>query len=407
MTLGAGVSENPRSGGFLPDLMAGYKDNRHNPFNINNLEPDANKGFAHKLGEGLGTAVRFADSPIGRGVMTGAIVSASGGSPLEALAYGGTSALGNQTLRNENQLYRDALKQQGLDTKDIGGFITGDMYKNASTGMYRSQSLNVRQNIANMTDKRQKAIAIARGYKDGIFGEDEAQRLLEENGMTVQDLEMSNSSYNSKVLGLGNLGVARMNAGTAAGGLGLRNAEFQFEKDTFGAVTPSKMPANSATNLSSTLQGIDQMATLDKKINSLPSRLTTPGMAQLSALNPYDTSAQSFQQYVNTYKQVIGKGLEGGVLRKEDEIKYQKIIPKVGDTPEVLRNKSQQLKGLLVDKYNTDLGSLEKAGYYTQGFSPYQSSPKKTQSGIAVGTVQRNKNTGATRVWDGTKWQNK
>ena len=42
-------------------------------------------------------------------------------------------------------------------------------------------------------------------------------------------------------------------------------------------------------------------------------------------------------------KQVIGKALEGGVLRKEDEEKYNEILPTITDTAEVAIRKMQML----------------------------------------------------------------
>jgi len=168
------------------------------------------------------------------------------------------------------------------------------------------------------------------------------------------------------------------------------------------------MPAGSATDLSATLQGIDQMNELNSLIDKLPANLTKPGIAQLSALNPWDTDAQAFNQYVKTYKQVIGKGLEGGVLRKEDEYKYDQIIPKVGDTADVLKKKTTQLNAMLINKYNTDLDALQRAGYSAGNFDRINSQQNNTQkngSSYPDGTVIKNKNTGEKMIMRGGKWQ--
>lgn len=133
-------------------------------------------------------------------------------------------------------------------------------------------------------------------------------------------------------------------------------------------VLGARLGATAAEGLSGTYQGIKQMTDLKGMINQLPGRITTPGIAQLSAMNPLDTDAQTFNQYVKTYKQVIGKGLEGGVLRKEDEYKYDQIIPKVGDTKAVLRKKAEQLQRMLENKYRTDKDFYNMAGYNTRNF---------------------------------------
>ena len=75
--------------------------------------------------------------------------------------------------------------------------------------------------------------------------------------------------------------------------------------------------------------------------------------ARASKMNPLqllDPKVQKLKQLVKATKQVIGKGLEGGVLRKEDEDKYEDIIPKIGDTTDILLAKAKQLDDLLKQK---------------------------------------------------------
>lgn len=59
--------------------------------------------------------------------------------------------------------------------------------------------------------------------------------------------------------------------------------------------------------------------------------------------NPWDVEAQSIQGAIDLVKQRVGKAFEGGVLRKEDEEKYKKILPTVFDTPESARNKIENV----------------------------------------------------------------
>lgn len=82
------------------------------------------------------------------------------------------------------------------------------------------------------------------------------------------------------------------------------------------------------------------------------------------ALNPYDTEAKSLQAEIDRVRQVVGKALEGGVLRKEDEEKYKKILPTARDTREVAANKLQKLK----EKLNLDLATyIELQRSYGKG----------------------------------------
>lgn len=84
-----------------------------------------------------------------------------------------------------------------------------------------------------------------------------------------------------------------------------------------------------------------------------------PIIGWLRGKNPVDTEAQSLQANIARVKQVIGKALEGGVLRKEDEIKYAKILPKLTDTDAVAQNKIAYIADDLERKlsfYRNNLG---------------------------------------------------
>jgi hypothetical protein len=86
--------------------------------------------------------------------------------------------------------------------------------------------------------------------------------------------------------------------------------------------------------------------------------------ARTSKLNPLsllDPKAQKFKQFVAQTKQIIGKGLEGGVLRKEDEYKYEAILPKGGDTEEIILGKVEQLDGLIADRQQKRLQGFSEA----------------------------------------------
>jgi hypothetical protein len=114
------TSENPRVGGILPDISAGYKENRFTPASLNNfgdndIDYGRKKGFAYRLGEGLGSVARVAESPLGRGLLTGAAVAALGGAPGEALAYGGTATMLNQGNRMRDRVYRQQLITSAQD----------------------------------------------------------------------------------------------------------------------------------------------------------------------------------------------------------------------------------------------------------------------------------------------------
>lgn len=92
-----------------------------------------------------------------------------------------------------------------------------------------------------------------------------------------------------------------------------------------------------------------------------------PVMGNLSALNPYSERAQTIDGQVRTAAQSFGRYMEGGVLRKEDEIKYRKMFPALGDTPEVARNKLALIDRQLKQKLTADVQALKASGYDTKG----------------------------------------
>lgn len=110
------ISENPRVGGALRDVAGGYNENLNNAISLDNFgqneTPDGRKkGFAYRLGEGLGSISRFAQSPLGRGLIVGGLVGATGGDALPMLVYGAGTTMQNQANRMNDKLYRNELKQ--------------------------------------------------------------------------------------------------------------------------------------------------------------------------------------------------------------------------------------------------------------------------------------------------------
>lgn len=65
-------------------------------------------------------------------------------------------------------------------------------------------------------------------------------------------------------------------------------------------------------------------------------------IAGLAALNPY-SEARKAQADIDLVRQRVGKALEGGVLRKEDEEKYKKILATLRDEPSTAIYKVDQL----------------------------------------------------------------
>jgi hypothetical protein len=83
----------------------------------------------------------------------------------------------------------------------------------------------------------------------------------------------------------------------------------------------------------------------------------------ITELTGWGTGAKQRQATIDRVKQVIGKALEGGVLRKEDELKYEKILPTIADTEAVAQAKIAGLLAALEKRKGRELDSLEHANY--------------------------------------------
>lgn len=88
----------------------------------------------------------------------------------------------------------------------------------------------------------------------------------------------------------------------------------------------------------------------------------------VTSLTGWGVTAKQKQATIDRVKQVIGKALEGGVLRKEDEVKYEKILPTVADPVEIVETKLNGLESAIRQRRSTQLDALEDAGYDVSRF---------------------------------------
>lgn len=117
--------------GLFDDISAGYRENRSTPIAqgnfLQNTTPDGrNKGFGYRLGEAFGTAGRLLESPLGRSLLVGGIVGATGGNALEALTYGASTGMNNQANRMRDAVYRNELLSQAQENLNNRTDLTDD-----------------------------------------------------------------------------------------------------------------------------------------------------------------------------------------------------------------------------------------------------------------------------------------
>jgi hypothetical protein len=94
----------------------------------------------------------------------------------------------------------------------------------------------------------------------------------------------------------------------------------------------------------------------------------------LAAINPFNVRARVAQAEIDRVRQRVGKDLEGGVLRKEDEAKYQKILATLRDEPATAISK---VDGLIADyqrNLDTFIGALKDTGRNVSRIEPVKPS---------------------------------
>lgn len=154
------------------------------------------------------------------------------------------------------------------------------------------------------------------------------------------------------------------------------------------------------------------IAPLDPKTGQ-PVPGVTGARAQIGAAMPawatdifgWGTDAKKKQALIDRVKQVIGKTLEGGVLRKEDEVKYEKILPTIKDANEIVISKLGGLDAAIAKRKERRLEALEDANY---DVSKFRARGRGAQSGsvpAGVLSLLKGKQPGRYTLSDGSVWQ--
>lgn len=214
------VSENPRVGGFIPDFTSGMRENFATGFAAPNLFDDTTsdgrkKGFAYRLGEGLGTAGRFLESAPGRALLTAGAVGLAGGNGADMLAYGIQGGALNQQLRSADKLYREQLKDNyGFTDEQLDntrGYIRPDTFNNLTKSQNSAMNLAIRQQTSQSMNNLRALQAEKLRIMNSTLPEMQKAKLIQENAKAQHAEEMQLAKIqayaNSAALGWGNLGL--------------------------------------------------------------------------------------------------------------------------------------------------------------------------------------------------------
>lgn len=156
--------------GLLQDISQGYEENRFTPVSLDNLQQNTldngrEKGFVYRLGEGLGSLARLGNSPLGRGLLVGGLVGATGGNGLEALTYGAGA-----TMLNQGNVLRDRTYRNDLINTQKQSLMSSPEWNNLTPAQQQARLSEIENSINNyrgyMTDDIYKNLVNTQQARD-------------------------------------------------------------------------------------------------------------------------------------------------------------------------------------------------------------------------------------------------
>jgi hypothetical protein len=97
--------------------------------------------------------------------------------------------------------------------------------------------------------------------------------------------------------------------------------------------------------------------------------LTSIGGENIPGLQDRSIKAAKIEGLRTQMKQMVAKGIEGGVLRKEDEIKYEKMIPPMSVSPKAAEAMLNELEITLRNDMKSGISALKQSGWNTSAWS--------------------------------------
>lgn len=353
-TINATVSNNPRVGGLFNDIMGGARENYSTGFAANNWDDDytpdgRRKGLAYRGGELLGTLGRFGESSLGRGLITAGLVGATGGNPLQMLAYGGQAGTLNQKLRYQDKMYRNEMinnaqnslqnspefmmlsdeeKQEALNNianqvNSMRGYVTDDIYKNFVTAQQLRDNADYRNLMANLQMQNNQALQDFR--KDQAEYQKQKDIADRADRAATRALTMRGQDLNY-ALGMGRLQAEAQKA-------------------------DSKQSA-SQKDAMSTLNQISLIRDMVKK-NPRATGLDK-GFLTGDLLNRFDNKRGNIETRtaIDALRTKIRHDLTGAQFSPKEAREYEKFLPNVRDSKEIINAKLNALE----KRYYADFG---------------------------------------------------
>lgn len=116
--------------------------------------------------------------------------------------------------------------------------------------------------------------------------------------------------------------------------------------------------------INDTKTGIRELTDISVEAENLKA-YTGPGAGIISMIPGSQT--QKLRSGIDRVRQIVGKALEGGVLRKEDEEKYMRILPAITDLPSVVAYKIKNVTEQMENDMNSYISLQAASGRNTAG----------------------------------------
>ena len=288
--------------GFLNNFDAGLNENYYNDFAVNNLAPNANKTFATRLGEGLGSIAK--------------ILGTVGGDAYVAGTEGLDAAMKRQSYRTGDQLYRNALEAQNIDTSNIKGFVAPETFNRLIQAKQLQDNAKFRelyyknqeQNQKDMMDFRQRQLE----YQQR---QDAVENALKSRGLDIQENKITN-------------GINK-----------LSSKDLSTYKDNLATLED----INAGLNL------------IDKNPNAYS---LVKGTLPAWATNRLDPQGIATRTQIDNITAVYRKWLTGAAMSDAERKAYERFLPAPTDNYETIKAKLEGMRDTIERKNKILLGGI-------------------------------------------------
>lgn len=338
------TSENPRIGGILRDITGGYQENRFTPASLENLgqntlEGGRQKGFAYRLGEGLGSISRLANSPLGRGLIVGGLVTATGGNPLQALAYGGGATMLNQQNVLRDRAYRNDIVNSETQRIMNDTSLTDDQKENA-------------------IEQLQNQVSAYRGYMTPeVYSNLIRSQQLRDNAAYRKmyfDAQQENQKIANRFREMQYAGQQRQNA-----------IENQFKRESLDIQREkAENQGKKAGNIGNLNAVSEQLKRFEGTFKNMPGKLESNTLGRVRAATGFQTKEEAnFNSQRTLLFNKIARDLGGekGVLSDQDIKRIEASLPSYTDSYEQKQAKMAAIYDLLNDRLQVEGATMAQS----------------------------------------------